>query len=81
LQANQGRPHEQPEMNMPGGGEGRSETFEAGSYVIHPKMGIGRVINPQIRKGFARVHFGDALGTRNVRIDSLKPHKPRSRSS
>lgn len=77
LQANQGRTYEQPSMDMPGGDEGQSATFEAGSYVIHPKLGIGRVINPQIRKGFARVHFSDAGITRNVKISSLKPHRPR----
>jgi len=76
LQANEGRSHDQPSMDMPGGGEKESSAeFEVGSWVVHPKMGIGRVINPQIRKGVTRAHFGDAIGTRNVKTASLRPYK------
>lgn len=73
LQEQGGRAHEQPSMGMHGETHD-ADTFETGSYVVHPKHGIGRVINPEIRKGMARVAFKKKGETKTgtVKASSLR---------
>ena len=74
LQENQGRSHEQPDMHTPGGSEGGSEAFETGAYVVHPKYGVGRVVNPAVRQGMIRATFkkNGTMKTGNVKASSLR---------
>lgn len=67
-----GRPHEQPDIAMVGGRDGRTPPagLDVGDFVVHRKYGLGRVINPATR-GYVRVAFAD--GTTNVRAASLRP--------
>ena len=74
LQENEGRTHDQDSMHTPGGSEGGSQTFETGAYVVHPKHGIGRVVNPEVKKDMARVTFKKRgkMQTGNVKASSLR---------
>jgi hypothetical protein len=73
LQEQGGRAHEQPSMHAHG--ETRdTDSFETGSYVVHPKHGVGRVINPAIKTGMARVAFkkNGEVKTGTVKASSLR---------
>lgn len=73
LQEQGGRQHEQPSMGMHGSNH-QTESFEIGSYVVHSKHGVGRVVNPSVKKGMARITFkkNGEIKTGNVRIDTLR---------
>jgi hypothetical protein len=82
LQEQGGRSHEQDSMHTPGGSDNESASFETGAYVVHPKYGVGRVVNPEVRKGMIRVIFKDKHGemkTGNVKASSLQPASRRDR--
>jgi hypothetical protein len=74
LQEQGGRAHEQDSMHTPGGSEGSAATFETGAYVVHPKYDVGRVVNPEVRKGLIRVTFKKhgKMQTGNVKASSLR---------
>ena len=74
LQEQGGRSHEQDSMQTPGGSERESDSFETGAYVVHPKYGVGRIVNPEIRKGMIRATFkkNGKMQTGNVKADSLR---------
>lgn len=74
LQEQGGREHDQPSMDDIHGDIRNADSFETGSYVVHPKHGVGRVLNPEIRKGMARVAFkkNGEIKTGTVRASSLR---------
>lgn len=77
LQRDGGRHHPQPDLDGLHGTKNQHDRFETGAYIFHKTYGVGRVLNPTIRQGMARVTFapkpGKAQQTGNVKTTSLRP--------